>query len=277
MIAGRGGIHGSAETIAGLLSKGLRYWALADIKLAFPSINTLHLRAICRIDERLTRYIAFHRYALLCEDETEAKAPRARLPQGAAHASFVLSALMDRYLNSVELGDVDVVTYADNIAIGARTMEEATDALFALEKVLSNGLQGLPGGLTLHSHEIRDGFERSDFGAEPALHDKTKLPIRPSVDFVGYRIRWDVSDGKSHFSPSHAGWEKFWRKVSDAWESMPPCVSDETLEKVAYDRFLTWKKAFKLWATQDLAEELFLLNLQVRLNKFSDGKTAVCN
>ena len=162
------GIHGAAKAIAEHLSNGYRFWAITDIKTAFLSVGKTHLRALLELDERLVRYVACPSLLIpqkYSQQFTAANAPGKCLPQGAAHSSFILSALIDRFLKTLGtavLGQVEIVVHSDNIAIGAHSMKEAQSAFFALEKAMREGLNGLPGGLMLHDPKYCDGYKKPE-------------------------------------------------------------------------------------------------------------------
>ena len=270
------GYHGAARSIANGLELGYRYWAAADIKTAYSSVSKAHLRALCSLDERLIRYLAFPSLPYPGINTTEAKPPRSELPQGAAHSPLVLSALIDEYVRASALTNVMVIVFADNIAIGAKTIKEAQCAFFSLSTALQNGSCKLPGGLMLHQKKLCDGYGVPDGLTSSIVSDGKPVTMYPAVDFVGYRVRWDCFDKQPHFSPSATAWRRFWEDVCNAWTDTPVSTSEKSRAKIAIRRYRTWRGQFPLWKTHRRANDQFLLNLSIQYQRWEEGAKEFC-
>jgi len=168
---------------------------------------------------------------------------------------------------------VKVIVYSDNIAIGADTPEAALCALLTLKQALGEGVSHLPGGLMLHKLELRDGYQRSEAVQKSDLPEISGMTLRPAVQFVGYQIRWDITDQAAHFSPSHSAWANYWRGVEELWSELPSSSTDWTLTKVAVKRYRKWRQSFPLWRNHRRAKELYFLNLQERLHVWRNKKS----
>lgn len=243
---GQNGIHSAANQIGFHSIHGQIFWAVADIKSAFPSIRKKHLRKMVSLHGKLIDYVAFPSLPYNINMVMPYKVdPQPELPQGAVHSSLVLSALIDGCLK--ELGSTSPsgnaivpVVYADNFAIGCRTIEDAEWTLKALQKALTAQTAG---GLTLHELEIRDASKHSGAGMS-----KNGIYYGHAVNFCGYRISRRI-EASYRCRPSVKAFKKFWRKI----ELNPEIMSanyDPAWDKTAKE-VKKWAKNFPLWKLRE--------------------------
>lgn len=265
----RGGIHGAAKSFGRALDDGFRYWAVADLKNAYPSMSRAIVNKLFTLDPRVLRYVVLptlklsHPYPY--RGDTNQNASQPQLPQGSAHAWIILSALIGDVLQlnfrDVWTKKLWLVVYADNIAIGAQDILSAHSALRAVQAKLfaypSNGTTAA-GKLILHEMRLFDGYYRRDYGA-PELFEG--IPVYNSIDFCGYRIRKDIQDCEIKFSPSGEAWRRFWNKLQRKFLEQAEDIEDfELFIRMALERFDTWAPQFKLWKHQ--AEARMLVEVQ---------------
>lgn len=250
---GRGGIRGAAKAIRKSLKAGYRMWVTTDIKSAFPSITRKHFRKLFPdVGKCLERYIVF---PTLLNNTATIDAPRRELPQGAAHSSLILSAVIDGCLADLSLGDVVVIVFADNIAIGAQTESEVKSAYGAIKAALTNS----PSGLELHTPYLCDGFQHAEFEL-PILVDGFKCVN--SVDFCGYRLSKDLFTSVVRIRPSARAWKKFWRRFDQ--EQFSEHWTLEELQEEANHRMLKWRCGLSLWKPNASAFEINRINATER-------------
>lgn len=254
-ISGRGGIHSAAEAIGIALASGHRFWAVADIKSAYPSVKKGHVHLVCPLHEELTNHVGFPALpfdqdalvvlssnvsvslSLLDDDiSPEAKAAPLQLPQGAAHSSLVLSVLTGGCLSELK-GKIVIVVIADNIAIGAHSKEEAETAMQTLRKALGSLSAG---PLLLHDIQLRDGWQHSGKLIEPG-----ETPFYGAVEFCGYRISWDQQDGSVRYRPSSKAFAKFREKLRH--EVFTPSMTVEEMHEAGMKAGASWRTGFPLW------------------------------
>lgn len=262
---GKHGTHGAAERIATLLAQGYRFWIITDIKSAYPSVKKGHLHPLCAVHEKLIQQVGFPMLPLTANGEefivvnptttatvkiqkcilddyptgnpkhTEVKQAPSQLPQGAAHSSLALSIITDGCLSELK-GDIELLSYQDNIAIGAHTAEEAISALSQLQLALEK----LPAGpLFLHSTTLRDGYAHS--GHAGLFHS---LPLYGAVEFVGYRISWDQQETAARIRPSSASWGRLKSRLRNEVLHLL-FKGDRTEAALAIGE--KWAAAFPLW------------------------------
>lgn len=255
---GQGGINGAAMEIGSALLAGQRFWITTDIKSAYPSITPEHFRKVFpEVGKCLERYVAFP--TLPYNKTTSAiDAPRRELPQGAAHSSLILSAVIDGCLADLSLGNVVVVVYADNIAIGAQTVSEAKCAYFAIKKALAQ----TPSGLELHACYLCDGFQHATCES-PTLVEG--FSFVNSLEFCGYRISKDAYTSELRFRPSAKAWKKFWSNFGKHHFSTHWTM--EQLQEEAVQRVMNWRSGLPLWVPNAAATEDIKTNA---IEKFGD-------
>ena len=150
-----------------------------------------------------------------------------------------------------------LVVYADNVAVGAHCLQSAISALRSIEAKLSaRSVENGPaaGKLILHQQQISDGFQRRGYSG-PELLDK--IQCYNSVDFCGYRIRFDTPDGETKFAPSGEAWSRFWKGVQRDFLNSEFEVEDfEAFHSLVLFRYARWSKSFSLWRHQKESEEL---------------------
>ena len=129
------------------VEQGRRYWAIADIKNFYSTVKPSHLRGLTPIAFQKLSSVMFIPYSVpikLMKDghtinhshlEKEA---RRGLPQGSLLSPLLASALLGRELMAIAPSDNPVVSVVDDIAMGARTEEEATEFLESLSQRLAS-------------------------------------------------------------------------------------------------------------------------------------------
>jgi len=259
----RGGHHAAAEAIGRGLEEGFRFWATFDIKHAYSSISRDIVRSLFTMDRNILRYVVHPVLQDDCPSHKDTlsnqKASQSQLPQGSAHAWIILSALIDEVLLGNPMGahQLRLVVYADNVAVGAHYLQSAISALRSVEAKLSaRSVENGPaaGKLILHQKIISDGFQRRDYSG-PGLLDG--IDCYNSVDFCGYRIRFDTPDGETKFAPSGEAWSRFWKGVQRDFLNYEFELEDfEAFHSIVLFRYARWSKSFSLWRHQKESEEL---------------------
>lgn len=250
---GRGGIRGSAKAIRQSLKAGYQFWTTTDIKSAFPSITRKHFRKLFPdVGKRLERYLVF---PTLPYNTATIEPTQRELPQGGAHSSLILSAMIDGCLADLSLGDVMVVVFADNIAIGAHTESEAKSAFRAVKKALANSLSGFE----LHTPYLCDGFHHAEF--EPPIPTDGFKCVN-SIDFCGYRLSKDISTSVVRIRPSAKAWRKFWTRFDQ--EHFSEHWTLKALQTEAIQRVMIWRCGLSLWKPNASAREINRINSNAR-------------
>lgn len=271
LLPGKRGIHGAAEEIGDWIAQSYRIWSVWDLKSAYPSISMDHLRLLCDLDERLVKHIAFPELPYQSNsiefgsNYNTAEAAQRQLPQGAAHSSLILSALIDGCLKELPLGKIKIVTLADNGAFGAHTEQEAHDAMEALAKALA---QHPAGPLFLHEQAICDGHSHSGWEKGP-----DGLIRQGAVDFCGYRVSYDVPNSEIRFRPSPKAFAKIRKRLRQ--NILQPGMPFEELELRGYVELRRWAKSFPLWKHRPQTDELLRISAQqeaIAVNQEWSGK-----
>lgn len=274
--------HGAAQAIGSALLEEKFYWVTGDIKNAFPSIRRAHLKKYVDLDKRILRYVAIPNLAsYIINDVTNPDAapmpPGPELPQGAAHSSAALSAIIGGCLSSIDLGKVQPIVSADNFGFGAQNFSDALCAFKAFEKELSY----LPtGGLLVHEKSFQFGLYDPDGPldqhANSAMHDAKLLGFSCyfRVDFCGYRVFLQSPVSLFPiFRISQKAWNRFYKKVMTEAEQQKL-----TPDEVAETLFPNWVKSFKLCKPAEGAIHWIATNASLKAmnpNHFKGGNFPV--
>ena len=277
-LPGRGGHHAAAQQIGFHIEiQNLSFWAVADFKNAFASVSKAAVDHVIDVDKRLMRYVVVPSpdhweivgsYPYKGDPTfTHNWAPGGGLPQGSAHASLVWSAITDAVLRLMPKDKLAkaVVGYADNIALGAPTLQSARHALTELQTAVAKFCQlaGLaPGALSLHEQSIGYGREKPGYiqghklsASAVAGIDRREaglqqyfdgIPVHGGVEFCGYRIYLHPGGEGMKCSPSGKAWKKLHLKIEAMWDHHPD-ADDETLVQFAVEEFQKWERHFPLW------------------------------
>lgn len=261
-LPGNKSFHGMASAAGKVVFSGYSYFAVADIKSAFPSVRPLHLKQLIKLHSKLVRYVAFP----ILPSDVEASssytsttsgtpgAPQRELPQGGVHSSFILSCLIDGAFAMID-GDIQKMCFADNLAIGARTVEEAECALQKLEKVLSSNPAG---GFFIHQKEIRDGLQHG--GAGETING---VYYGNAINLPGYRVSVDQFTGETRLRANEKAHGKLWKHIREKhnyWLALDP----EDAEIEAKNAYRSFSNHFPLWNFNELALDAFLSKFGAR-------------
>lgn len=189
--------------IASAFEAGYRYWVVADIKDCFASVRPGHLHGLLP----LKRGAAWKGIIFLPSNtpisgipENLEGAARSGLPTGSLVSPRIASALLGREIRAVMSGAQGVaVSFADDIAIGARTLKESE----AIKDALCDRLTSLNSG--------------------PLAFKYIKIVAAvDGIDIVGRRIRlkhWD-GDRKIHVQPSPRAFERLRLKAQQEFGTL---------------------------------------------------------
>jgi len=187
----RRGTHGAIRKIRNELIAGKRYWATTDIKNAFPSITTGHAIDVTSVDKHLLHSIGFH--------HSYQETVRPELPQGGKHSSFICSAVIDGVLREIGEHDVAKATFADNVAIGATTIERVCTALHQIEQQFATLGAG---PLLIHKTCLHDGYVHN---GKSKFKGYTMLG---GVWFCGYKASYDILDMDVRIRPNFEAFKR---------------------------------------------------------------------
>jgi hypothetical protein len=230
---GAGGKDAAAGAIQDAIYNGSTYFAVADIANAFPSTKIGHVVDLIPLPPRVIQNVlcpdtTMRRNGAGASARTNASCPpqatTARcLPQGAVTSAAIMSALLGRELRSLAGSNRVIVVIADDIAIGARTREEAEQALLELQSALRS-LRAGP--LYLGQAAIQSPDERNNH-----------------VQFAGYRHRYFDDTRRVHCVPS----DKAIRKMRDELARKLNVGPHDRLDRVREKYFGAWRATFREW------------------------------
>jgi len=182
---GRGALA-AATTVKQAIKDGFRFWIVADVLNFFASVRPEHILPWIPVARSIVRNVAFTPQGapilLPTKGDLTVNLSEARqgLPQGSMLSPQIASALIGRELQGLP-GDRVAVAYRDDIAVGARSQQEAKD----IEKALSTRLVNLAAGpLSLRYCKHYDAENR--------------------LDFLQFRLRWRhwLGDEFPHHHPN---------------------------------------------------------------------------
>tara|TARA_R110002124_G_scaffold243521_2_gene408660 strand:- start:1212 stop:2492 length:1281 start_codon:yes stop_codon:yes gene_type:complete len=254
---GRGGVHAAVERIGEGLVQGYRFWITCDLTKAYPSVKLNHVKDIVPIHGELLKRVCFPPY--LHSSATNKDGGRPGLAEGASHSSKILSAFTDGPLRQIG-GDRKVLCYADNIAIGARTIGDAKCAFKTLKNAMSVFMAG---PIHLHAVTLCDGYQHSGHW------QKGEFLMRRGVDFCQYRASLDWQATEVRYRPNTLA---FCRAKHRAFELLEGIYSPEII-RIELDGYLEmWARSFTLWQRTELSTECLKQTRDRWLYEYLNGK-----
>ncbi|MCR9130426.1 MAG: reverse transcriptase domain-containing protein [Alphaproteobacteria bacterium] len=255
---GRGGVEGAVKQIGESVLQGYRFWITCDLTSAYPSVTLDHVKGIIPIHGRLLSEVGFStRYNGYT---TNKEGARPGLAEGASHSSKILSAFTDGPLRQVG-GSVQVLCFADNIAIGARTLDSVECAFNTFKNALSASKAG---PIHLHSVTICDAFHHHSH------IKKGNLTYRNGVDFCQYRISYDEHDAKLRYRANTLAFAKAKRK---AFSRLSGVNEEDEMEDIVDAYLRNWARSFRLWKVDDNTLECLKQTRDQWLYEFKYSKT----
>jgi hypothetical protein len=234
------GTHSAIEAIKENIEKEFRYWLVLDIENAFPSIRRGHLLDVSDVSHLVSDLLL---YPVTSQTLKEAAQPS--LPQGIASSSKIMSAIVGHSLRKICAKTLVIMSYVDDIVIGAQTLDELEDAFKTLQKV----------------------FEKNSAGP---LHFKNKkfapidLKLGQFINFLGYAVSLDRIDGKIRIMPNIMAFSKFHGSLAaDLHRHHLVGLEQDALLKIAHDYGNKWRSAYPLWQPGAAGEECFKAILDV--------------
>lgn len=222
--ANRGGQHGAAAAIRKSISRGEgRYFAVADLRDAYPSITAGHIADLIPLPRSVIRNVVTIPADLAIIASSVLPPPTGRrLPQGAVSSASILSALLGRSLRQIAGPHRMIVNQGDDVAIGTPTRAEAVLAL----RELTEELRLLRAGpLRFGRAEVQSPFSRE------------------KLNFCGYSHRWFYDTERLHCAPSDKSVEKMKVKLRSRLQRTP--LHRREREQRSYLK--AWSAAFPCW------------------------------
>ena len=255
---GKGGVEAAAKHIGEGVLQDYRFWITYDLTNAYPSVKLDHVNDIIPVHGQLMREVGFPSYSykkIANEDGV-----RPGLTEGASHSSKILSAFTDGPLRKIS-GSTMVLCYADNIAIGARTLDEAKCAFKTFENAMSASKAD---PIHLHSVNICDAFHH---------HGQVKegsLTYRNGVDFCQYRISYDLFDDKLRY---RANTLAFLKAKQNTFARLSGVTDEDEMEAIVDAYLMNWIRAFRLWKVDANTLECLKQTRDWWVYEFKYGKT----
>jgi hypothetical protein len=255
---GRGGVEGAVKQIGESVLQGYRFWVTCDLTSAYPSVKLDHVKGVIPIHGRLLSEVGFATRYNRCITNKEGARPG--LAEGASHSSKILSAFTDGPLRQVG-GSNPVLCFADNIAIGAHTVDSVKCAFNTFKNALSASKAG---PIHLHSVAICDAFHHHSHVK------KGNLTYRNGVDFCHYRISYDAHDAKLRYRANTLAFAKAKRKV---FSRLSGVTDEDEMEHIVDAYLRNWAKSFRLWKVDDNTLECLKQTRDWWVYEFKHGKT----
>lgn len=225
--AQKGGQHGAAVAIRNSISRGSsRYFAVADLRDAYPSITARHIADIIPLPSIVIRNVITVPADLTNVSSAFPPPTGRRLPQGAVSSASILSVLLGRSLRQIAGPHRMIVNQGDDVAIGTPTRAEAVLAL----RELTEGLRSLRAGpLRFGRSEVQSPFSRE------------------KLSFCGYSHRWFYDSERLHCAPSDKSVEKMKVKLRSKLQRTPP----RRRERAQRSYLRAWSAAFPCWTKNE--------------------------
>lgn len=224
----------ATDQIRAWVDDGFHHWFIFDIKDCFRSLKPTHVRTWLPLPEAAVQnvlfpnsYIHIHGY----QEMEHIKVARRGLPQGAALSGQIASGFLDREVRPMVGSNQRVLSFVDDVAIGARDPAD----IEATAKAIIGKLQNLQAGpLTLKTSEIRnaqDGFE-----------------------FLNYKFRiWNGDEDFCHICPNQRAFSGLDRGLRNRLNALGDCHMSEK-EQVGRDYAQRWLAGHGKWNMCELAE-----------------------
>lgn len=255
---GKGGVEAATKHIGESVLQGYRFWITCDLTSAYPSVKLDHVKDIIPVHGQLMREVGFPSYSY--KNVTNKEGARPGLAEGASHSSKILSAFTDGSLRQIG-GSVVVLCYADNIAIGARTVDEVMCAFNTFKNAISASKAG---PIHLHSVAICDAFQHHSHII------KGNLTYRNGVDFCQYRISYDLHDDKLRYRANTLAFAKAKQKV---FYRLSVITDEDEMEAIVDTYLNNWIRSFRLWKVDDNTLECLKQTRDRWVYEFRTGKT----
>lgn len=247
MEKGNGGADGAAERLGAIIKEGnYDFVVTVDIKNCFRSVNKAGVAQLLPLPTPVTNNVL-----LIMDDITIGKEPydlgdlltqffleadtaaRQGIPQGSSTSTLIMSrTVLGPLLNATPYAG-RVLLHGDDIAVAAKTAEEAGDIYKTLRSRLENN--GPAGPLTIGFHKI--------------------WCVDKYVNFCKYKLRRTpkVFGAEIRFCPSTRSFHRYERNVVRTYLQAPD--GEEEQHVAQYSE--AWKKAFgALWQPNELAEDM---------------------
>lgn len=228
--------HGSkrAITIVRLkIAEGYKYWAVLDIKNAYPSVRRGHCKELAVMSEWILD--ALFPYGT-CSKATPKKAAQTALPQGMASSPKVLSALVGQALGLLP-EQLVCLNYSDDLLLGAKTIEELKKAVEALEKYFASLRSG-----PLHFGKV----------------DYVDLNTNKGIKYLGYLITVDCFTKEIRIRPAPKTFDRHWRKQYDvAIEKFEDGYDYEFVMSRIEENCTSWLGQFPCWKYNKTSINIF--------------------
>lgn len=255
---GKGGVEAAAKHIGEAVLQDYRFWITCDLTNAYPSVKLDHVNDIIPTHGQLMREVGFPSYSYKKIANKEGARPG--LAEGASHSSKILSAFIDGPLRQIG-GTTMVLCYADNIALGARTLDEAKCAFNTFKNAISASKAG---PIHLHAVTICDAYQHHGH------NKKGNLTYRNGVDFCQYRISYDEHDAKLRYRANTLAFAKAKRKV---FSRLSGVTDEDEMEHIVEAYLRNWAKSFRLWKVDDNTLECLKQTRDWWVYEFKYGKT----
>jgi hypothetical protein len=243
--AGRGR-NALIQDIIEHVENGVTFWAALDIRNAYPSLNVRHVETLVPIVAELVAVTCVH----IWEPPTNYPTDQ-QLPQGGLASQSILGAIVGREAQALTSLPRAILTYSDNVWIGAPTRAEVHDAseeLIGRFRALAAGpLELVP----VSNCSLRDG-ER--------------------FDAVGYTFRMFTDDPEErlHIAISNRSFRNFKERVTAHLDQLDlGRVPEEFHLKKTH-----WLNGFRLRSDSDQSELYYHTDLDIFLRDYLDQRAS---
>ena len=241
--AGRGR-NALIQDIIEHVENGVTFWAALDIRNAYPSLNIRHVETLVPTVAELVAVACVH----IWEPPTNYPTDQ-QLPQGGLASQSILGAIVGREAQALTSLPRAILTYSDNVWIGAPTRAEM---LHVSEELIERFRALAAGPLELVRHQtcsLRDG-ER--------------------FDAVGYAFRMFTDDPEErlHLAISNRSFRNLKERVTAQLDGLDLTrVPEEFLLKKAH-----WLNGFRLRSDNDQSELYYHTDLDIFLRDYLDRR-----
>ncbi|MDB2438663.1 reverse transcriptase domain-containing protein [Hellea sp.] len=225
------------------------FWAVLDIKDAFPSVRRGHIFDMVDMSklvvQELIPYIGYGTSA-----NKEAVQPA--LPQGMAASSLVLSALVGQALCKLPK-QIARCCFVDDLLVGAKSQTELDASTEALKGYFAN-LSAGPLTLTV--------VETCDFSSNSEA----------AIRFIGYKARLDKFTKEFRISPNA---RSFGRMKKEVVRRATKMITDDfhysLMEKLILSYARNWAQQFHLWPKTSQSITLYEITAITALSETWSG------
>ena len=203
---------------------GVRAFTLLDIANCYPSVDPAALPTLLRLPKAIVDGViaipAYFPLTFLGVAPTSESAVRSGIPQGSRPSAFIVSKLLEEILSATTASAV--TTHGDDILLGWKAMDHATEAKDALALALATH----PAGPLL-------------------MKTAAALPLGKKFDYCGYwiRRRWKFFGGYARATPSDKAFLRNRRRAATELAFTP---NSGHIDQIAL-RASRWVSAFGAW------------------------------